>query len=77
MCNVIIVTPELIEERQVDNVFSIITKDAIHALTDVDQVSAQVTKPKGSMWWKQTGTEVRPDRVVCKWTFLKWVGLGG
>ncbi|GJS25448.1 ribonuclease H-like domain-containing protein [Tanacetum coccineum] len=31
-------------------------EDAIHAFANVDQVSTQVTKLEGSMWWKETGT---------------------
>ncbi|PWA91786.1 hypothetical protein CTI12_AA088340 [Artemisia annua] len=69
----ILETPELKEEHQVDNVFSTNAEDAIHALADVDQVSAQGTKPEGSMWWKETGTEVRPDGVVCRWTLTRGV----
>ncbi|PWA50752.1 acid phosphatase 1 [Artemisia annua] len=84
MYNVIIVTPELKEERQVDNVFSINAEDTIHALAEVDQASAQGTKPEGSIWWKETGTEVRPNRVVLQvhvaemsgFGGLKWVSLG-
>ncbi|GJS64220.1 probable histone chaperone ASF1A [Tanacetum coccineum] len=49
--------PELKEEHQVVNVFSTNAEDAIHALADVDKVSPQGTKLKGSMWWKETGTE--------------------
>ncbi|GKD95948.1 probable histone chaperone ASF1A [Tanacetum coccineum] len=48
--------PELKEEHQVVNVFSTNVEDAIHALADVDQVSPQGTKLKGSMWWKETRT---------------------
>nr|GFC99390.1 hypothetical protein CTI12_AA088340 [Tanacetum cinerariifolium] len=66
-------TPELKEEHQVDNVFSMNAEDAINALADVNQVSSQGTKPEGSMWWKETGTEVRPDGVVCRWTLTRGV----
>ncbi|GJY03099.1 hypothetical protein Tco_0361251 [Tanacetum coccineum] len=69
----ILETPELKEEHQVDNVFSTNAEDAINALADVNQVSSQGTKPEGSMWWKETGTEVRPDGVVCRWTLTRGV----
>ena len=43
MCNVIIATPELKEERQVDNVFSI-NGDTNHAHADVDHVLKELNQ---------------------------------
>nr|GEV99857.1 hypothetical protein [Tanacetum cinerariifolium] len=49
--------PKLKEEHLLVNVFSTNTKDAIHAIADVDQVLPQGTKLEGSMWWKEIETE--------------------
>ncbi|GKD28311.1 hypothetical protein Tco_1239089 [Tanacetum coccineum] len=54
-------------KHQVVNVFSTNAEDAIHVL------AAQGTKPEGSMWWKETGRDVRPDGVVCRW---RWTLTG-
>ncbi|XP_071698319.1 protein LIKE EARLY STARVATION, chloroplastic [Rutidosis leptorrhynchoides] len=65
---------ELREEQEVDNMFSTYAEDAAHALAEVDPVaSSHGIKQEGSMWWKETGTDVRPDGVVCRWTLTRGV----
>ncbi|KAF5779022.1 hypothetical protein HanRHA438_Chr12g0565771 [Helianthus annuus] len=66
-------SPELSAEREVDKLFSTNAEDAAHALAEVDPVSSHGTSPEGSMWWKETGTEVRADGVVCRWTLTRGV----
>ncbi|KAI3814288.1 hypothetical protein L1987_19039 [Smallanthus sonchifolius] len=66
-------SPQLSGEAEVDKLFSTNAEDAAHALAEVDPVSSHGTSPKGSMWWKETGTEVRADGVVCRWTLTRGV----
>ncbi|KAL7600663.1 hypothetical protein Lser_V15G22982 [Lactuca serriola] len=65
-------TPQLIEAQEVDKLFSRNAETAAHALADVDPVT-DGTNVEGSMWWKETGTEVRSDGKVCRWTLTRGV----
>ncbi|XP_076953889.1 protein LIKE EARLY STARVATION, chloroplastic-like [Bidens hawaiensis] len=62
-------------EVEKQDMFSTNAEDAAHALAevDVDSVSSHGANPEGSKWWKETGTEVRADGVVCKWTLTRGV----
>ncbi|KAK9062019.1 hypothetical protein SSX86_019203 [Deinandra increscens subsp. villosa] len=60
-------------ENEVDKLFTTNAEDAAHALAEVDPVSSHGSSVQGSMWWKETGTEVRADGVVCRWTLTRGV----
>lgn len=60
-------------ETEVENLFSTHAADAANALAQVDQVENEGLNAEGSKWWKETGTEVRPDGVVCRWTLTRGV----
>lgn len=60
-------------QHEVETLFSTNAEDAAHALAEVEPLSSTGTKPEGSMWWKETGTEVRSDGVVCRWTLTRGV----
>lgn len=67
------VLEENLELRAGDNMFSTHAEDAAHALAEVDPVSCEGSNAEGSRWWKETGTEVRADGVVCRWTLTRGV----
>lgn len=66
-------TPHLEEERELGVFFSVHAAEAAKALNKLDDKLAQGIYPDGSRWWKETGTEVRPDGVVCRWTLTRGV----
>ena len=66
-------TPHLEEERELGVFFSVHAAEAAKALHKVDDKSPHGIYPDGSRWWKETGTEVRPDGVVCRWTLTRGV----
>ncbi|KAL8265598.1 hypothetical protein R6Q59_002942 [Mikania micrantha] len=65
--------PQSSVEQQGDKLFTTNAEDAAHALSEVDLASSHGISPEGSMWWKETGTEVRADGVVCRWTLTRGV----
>lgn len=38
-----------------------------------DEASLHGVNSDGSKWWRETGTERRPDGVICKWTLTRGV----
>lgn len=66
-------SPQLSEENEVGQLFTSHAEDAAQALAEVDPVSSHGTSTEGSMWWKETGTEVRADGAVCRWTLTRGV----
>ncbi|KAL1806485.1 hypothetical protein ACET3Z_029553 [Daucus carota] len=58
---------------EIDIMFSENAAEAATALTEIEIESPQGTYPDGSRWWKESGTEVRPDGVVCRWTIKRGV----
>ncbi|KAF9618625.1 hypothetical protein IFM89_002320 [Coptis chinensis] len=68
-------TPELHtldEKQELGMQFSINAEEATEALNSTDGVLHGV-RPDGSKFWKQTGVEVRPNGVVCRWTLTRGV----
>lgn len=67
-------TPHLEEEHHELGVqFSAHAAEAADALSKVNEASPRGVNADGSMWWKETGIEKRPDGVVCKWTLTRGV----
>lgn len=72
--NSILETPQSEDKRELGVQFSTHAQDAARALDKVDkEVSSQGIYADGSRWWKETGTELRPDGVVCRWTLTRGV----
>uniref|UniRef100_A0A0A9D6J0 Uncharacterized protein n=1 Tax=Arundo donax TaxID=35708 RepID=A0A0A9D6J0_ARUDO len=65
-------TKETFEEQ-----FSKNAAEVARALSESDEKSSHGVYPDGSMWWKETGVEQRPDGVVCKWTVTRGVSADG
>lgn len=65
--------PQLAEKRELGEVFSTNAAEAAHALGKVNDLSSQGVYQDGSRWWKETGTERRPDGVVVRWTLTRGV----
>ncbi|KAK4855209.1 hypothetical protein QYF36_005043 [Acer negundo] len=65
--------PSLKEERELGALFSAHAAEAADALDTVEELSTQGVKPDGLRWWKETGTEQRPDGVICRWTITRGV----
>ncbi|MCD9644556.1 hypothetical protein HAX54_032838 [Datura stramonium] len=61
------------EERELGILFSANAVEAAHALKQENEASSEGINPDGSRWWKETGTERRPDGVICKWTLTRGV----
>ncbi|PVH34438.1 hypothetical protein PAHAL_8G218400 [Panicum hallii] len=57
--------------------FSKNAAEAARALSESDDKSTHGIHPDGSMWWKETGVEQRPDGVLCKWTVIRGVSADG
>lgn len=67
-------TPSLEGEREHGVQFSAHAAEAAHALHNVDEQSSLGVNPDdGLRWWKETGTERRPDGVICRWTMTRGV----
>ncbi|WOH08516.1 hypothetical protein DCAR_0727957 [Daucus carota subsp. sativus] len=60
-------------EQEIDIMFSDNAVEAANALTEIKIESPEGNYADGSRWWKETGTEVRPDGVVCRWTIKRGV----
>lgn len=61
------------ETPEIDIIFSDNAVEAANALIEIEIESPEGNYPDGSRWWKETGTEVRPDGVVCRWTVKRGV----
>ncbi|WVZ50826.1 hypothetical protein U9M48_002048 [Paspalum notatum var. saurae] len=57
--------------------FSKNAAEAARILSESNEKSSHGIHPDGSMWWKETGVEQRPDGVVCKWTVIRGVSADG
>lgn len=57
--------------------FSAHAEEAVHALHNVQEKPFHGINPDGSRWWTETGTERRPDGVVCRWTLNRGVTADG
>ncbi|KAK3012622.1 hypothetical protein RJ639_009892 [Escallonia herrerae] len=66
-------TPHMEEEHELGVNFSTNAAEAAHALEKGDEISSRGILPDGSRWWKETGTEIRADGVVCRWTLTRGV----
>ncbi|KAK2986053.1 hypothetical protein RJ640_011494, partial [Escallonia rubra] len=66
-------TPHMEEENELGVNFSTHAAEAAHALEKVDEISSRGILPDGSRWWKEIGTEIRADGVVCRWTLTRGV----
>ncbi|ERN01484.1 uncharacterized protein LOC18429567 [Amborella trichopoda] len=66
-------SPPLKSDNAVDVVFSRHAEEAAMALGKVGEASSFGVNADGSRWWKETGTEQRPDGVVCRWTLTRGV----
>lgn len=65
--------PHQEEERELGILFSANAVEAAYALKQENEASSEGINPDGSRWWKETGTEQRPDGVVCKWTLTRGI----
>ncbi|PHT27549.1 hypothetical protein CQW23_32849 [Capsicum baccatum] len=65
--------PHQEEERELGILFSTNAAEAAYALKQENEASSEGIYPDGSRWWKETGTERRPDGVVCKWTLTRGI----
>ncbi|KAL5542074.1 hypothetical protein UlMin_009784 [Ulmus minor] len=65
-------TPSPQEHHELDVEFSAHAAEAARALENVDELSYEV-QTDGSRKWKETGIEVRPDGVICRWTMIRGV----
>lgn len=57
--------------------FSTHAAEAMDALHSVEEKPAHWINPDGSRWWTETGTEVREDGVVYRWTLNRGVTADG
>ncbi|KAK3118883.1 hypothetical protein QOZ80_9BG0709950 [Eleusine coracana subsp. coracana] len=64
-------------EETFETQFSKNAAEAARALSESDGKSSHGVYPDGTMWWKETGVEQRPDGVVCKWTVTRGVSADG
>ncbi|XP_066335810.1 protein LIKE EARLY STARVATION, chloroplastic-like [Miscanthus floridulus] len=51
--------------------------EVARALSESAEKSSHGIHLDGSMWWKETGVEQRPDGVACKWTIMRGVSADG
>lgn len=61
------------EKRELGVQFSAHAAEAAQALNKMDEALTKGVNPDGSMWWKETGVEKRPDGIICKWTLTRGV----
>jgi hypothetical protein len=64
-------------EQTFETQFSQNAAEAVRALSESGGKSSHGIYPDGTMWWKETGIEQRPDGVVCKWTVTRGVSADG
>ncbi|KAL6654022.1 hypothetical protein ACP70R_007487 [Stipagrostis hirtigluma subsp. patula] len=64
-------------EETFETQFSKNAAEAARALSESDEKSSHGVYSDGTMWWKETGIEQRPDGVVCKWTVTRGVSADG
>jgi hypothetical protein len=64
-------------ERTFETQFLQNAAEAVQALSESDGKTSHGIYPDGTMWWKETGIEQRPDGVVCKWTVTRGVSADG
>ncbi|KAF2911426.1 hypothetical protein DAI22_11g179300 [Oryza sativa Japonica Group] len=64
-------------EETFEDQFSKNAAEAARALSASDEKSSHGVRPDGSLWWKETGVEQRPDGVTCKWTVIRGVSADG
>ncbi|XP_047091068.1 uncharacterized protein LOC124702934 [Lolium rigidum] len=64
-------------EEVFETQFSKNAAEVARALSTSDEESSHGVDPDGSKWWKETGVELRPDGVVCKWTVIRGVSADG
>nr|GLL41116.1 uncharacterized protein LOC109185827 [Ipomoea trifida] len=65
--------PHQEEEHELSVQFSAHAAEAALALDQVGEASLYGVNADGSRWWRETGTEQRPDGVICKWTLTRGV----
>lgn len=64
---------ELDQKQELGMQFSVNAEEATKALHAVEETLNEGVKPDGSKWWKETGVELRPNGVVCRWTLIRGV----
>uniref|UniRef100_A0A0E0MGN6 Uncharacterized protein n=1 Tax=Oryza punctata TaxID=4537 RepID=A0A0E0MGN6_ORYPU len=64
-------------EETFEDQFSKNAAEAARALSASDEKSSHGIRPDGTLWWKETGVEQRPDGVTCKWTVIRGVSADG
>jgi hypothetical protein len=64
-------------EQTFETQFSENAAEAVRVLSESDGKSSHGIYPDGTMWWKETGIEQRPDGVVCKWTVTRGITADG
>lgn len=64
-------------EETFETQFSTNAAEAARALSESDGKASHGVYPDGTMWWKETGIDQRPDGVVCKWTVTRGVSADG
>ncbi|KAK7279289.1 hypothetical protein RJT34_24336 [Clitoria ternatea] len=66
-------SPSLEEEQNRGALSSGLAAEAAHALNEAVKSSPFGVNPDGLRWWKEMGTERRPDGVICRWTVTRGV----
>ncbi|EHA8588885.1 hypothetical protein COCNU_scaffold006994G000020 [Cocos nucifera] len=61
------------KESNLDVLFSTHAAEAAEVLNKSNKAASHGVNPDGSKWWRETGTEQRPDGVICKWTLTRGV----
>lgn len=69
----ILETPSIKEEHELEVEFSVHAAEAARALDKMDEQSLSGVYTDGTRWWKESGVELRPDGVTCRWTMIRGV----